>query len=321
MKSLRVMFVSLAPLAVLALDLPSRSRGIYNPGIARSAPACGACHRSTPGAAAGVPRIQVQLRPATLSPSAGQSIGVTVTALGGQTASTRGGFAVETSAGTFSAGANTSVQAAGSAITHASSNARSWSFGYTAPTTPGLVELFAVSNTVDGDGNNGSGDMWAFHGVDDRATIATPVRLFVNATGVQAIGEGCVGGFGNVPVLGSRHVPTVGNAGFALEVHGAPPTAALGLMLGVGAFTPPIDLGLFGIPGCVLHLNPLVTVNATTGTGDAQRGEGSAILQVPIPGGPGLRSRTILFQAYLADPASGRPLPLTLTNGLAVTLQ
>lgn len=315
------MFVTLAPFAALALDLPSRSRGIYNPGIARSAPACGACHRSTPGAAAGLPRIQVQIQPATLSPAIGQSIGVTVTALGGQTASTRGGFAAEATAGTFSAGANTNVEAGGSAITHASSTARSWSFGYTAPVTPGLVELFAVSNTVDGDGNNGSGDMWAFHGADDRATIATPVRLFVNATGVQAIGEGCVGGFGNVPVLGSRQVPTVGNANFTLEVHGAPPTAALGLMLGVGAFNPPIDLGLFGITGCVLHLNPLVTFNATTGAGDAQRGEGSASLPVPIPGGPGLRGRTMLFQAYLADPASGRPLPLTLTNGLAVTLQ
>jgi hypothetical protein len=180
--------------------------------------------------------------------------------------------------------------------------------------------LFAVANAVNGDGNNDDRDMWAFAGFDQAATTSTPVRLFVNATGVGAIGGSCGGGFGQVPVFGARQVPTVGNASFALELHGAAPSSPGGVILGVTEL-PGVDLGFIGITGCQLFVDPIVVLNFSTGAGSSQRGEGSATLPIPIPAGPGLRGRTLRFQAFFADTGNGRATPMTFTNGLAVTLQ
>lgn len=311
-----------APLLVcVVFDLPSMSTGMFIPGITRSAPSCGQCHAPTPGAATGFPRIAVSVQPTVRSLARGQSISVTVSAAGGQTASTQGGFACDATDGSFSAGANTAVVPPGGAITHSSPSARSWTFGFTAPTTTGVVSMYAVSNTVNGDTVNGPEDMWAFHGADQFDTNSTPVRLFVNANGIVNVGRSCAGSFGNVPVLGGALTPTVGNANFALQVHGAAPLAPVGLML-AGALLPfPIDLTFLGVNGCELYLNPLVTLNGATGAGNARYGEGSAVLPVPIPNNTGLRGGALHFQAYVFDTGSGRSLPLTLTNALTVTFQ
>lgn len=309
-----------APAALLlSIPLPSRSTGIYQNGITRSAPACGQCHRPSPGAAAGSPAVRVTVTPSARVLTVGQAITVAVAVSGGA-ASPRGGFACDADAGTFSAGANTTLAAAATAITHANSSVRSWSFGYTAPAVPGPVELFAVANAVNGNGSNDAGDMWAFAGFDDTATVATPVRLFVNAAGVTPFGTSCVGGFGNVPVFGSRQVPVLGNAGFALELRGAAPAAAVGVVLGA-ALPAPIDLAFLGVTGCQLLVDPSLVLTGATGAGNAQRGDGSATLPLPIPAQPILRNRTLRAQAFFTDPGSGRPTPLTFTNGLAVTLQ
>lgn len=321
MNSLRIIFLA-APLGLaLATGLPSRSGGIYDTSITRTAPACGQCHNATPGAGSGFAPIRLSLTPSTRVLDANQATTVSLSATGGQTASTLGGFACDVTAGTFSAGTNTAVGFPATSITHNSRSPRSWSFGYTAPATPGLVEMFAVVNTVNANLFNDAGDLWAFHGADDTATVSTPVRLFVNATGVRALGSSCAGAFGNVPVFGARQVPTVGNAAFALELHGATPQTAGGVLLAVAAQPTPIDLGIVGVTGCQLYVDPVMTLPLATGAGNAQRGEGSATLPLPIPTGPGLRNRTLLFQSFVLDPASGRPTPLTFSNALSVTLQ
>ncbi|MEZ5964651.1 MAG: choice-of-anchor V domain-containing protein [Planctomycetota bacterium] len=320
MNKLRLLTVATPALLVLTIDLPSRSSGIYQNGITRGAPACGQCHRPTPGAAAGFAPVVVTVDPTARVLAPAQATNVNVSVAGGF-GSARGGFACDATAGIFSAGLNTALAAGGTAITHSNSSARTWSFGYTAPSTPGLVELYTVGNAVNGNNNNDNNDMWAFAGFDQAASTATPTRLYVNAPGVTAFGSACAGGFGNVPVFGARQAPTVGNAAFALELHGAAPNATVGVILGVTAFPVPIDLGFVGVPGCALAVDPLLVLNAVTGAGNAQRGEGTATIAMPIPARPILRNRTLRFQAFFTDVASGRPTPLTFTNGLAVTLQ
>lgn len=320
MNTLRLATVVPPALLILAIDLPSRSSGIYQPGMTRSAPACGQCHRAIPGAAAGFAPVRVSVTPIARVLAAGQATSVAISVSGGAV-STRGGFAADTTAGTFSAGTNTNITAGGTAITHSNSSSRSWTFGYTAPTTPGLVELYAVANAVNGNNSNDANDMWAFAGFDETATTATPTRLFVNAAGVSAVGSSCTGGFGNVPVFGARESPTIGNANFALELHGAAPTAAVGVILGASALQPPIDLGVLGVTGCELLVQPTLILNGATGSGNPQRGEGSATIPMPIPARPVLRNRTLHFQAFFTDVASGRATPLTFTNALAVTLR
>lgn len=317
----RALAAALPPLAVLAFELPSSSRGLYFPGVTQSEPACGACHRPTPGADTGFPRIELSVLPDARSLAPGQSIAIAVAVRGGQTASPLGGFAMDASAGTFSAGQNSAVVASGLAVTHATAGTRAWTAGYTAPTTPGPVEVYAVANTVDGDLVNDDDDMWAFHGADDTATQVTPVRLFVNADGVTGFGAGCAGAYGNVPVLGCRQSPALGNANFAFELHGAAPQRATGAMLGVQGHTPGIDLAPFGVPGCALHLDPLITLFGTTSAGDASRGEGTATFPLPVPADPNLLGATLYCQAFVDDPGSGRPAALTLTNALRVTVR
>ena len=319
----RLFVVALPPILACAISfpLPSSSTGIYFPGLTQAIPACGQCHNPSPGAPSPFQPIRVSLQPSERVLSSGQSITLALSASGGQSASTNGGFSMDTTAGTFSAGPNTQVIAPGDAITHTSSSSRSWNMGYTAPTAPGLVDLRVVCNTVNHDMINGPDDLWAFHGFDDTATQVTPVRLYVNATGVVALGTACVGSFGNVPVLGADTVPSVGNAGFALRLHGAAPLTVAGLMLGVTPFPTGLDLTGIGVTGCSLYVNPVLTLTGATSLGDAQRAEGSASFAMPIPGIPTLRTATIHFQSFIFDVANGRPVTMTMTNGLSVTIQ
>lgn len=320
MKLARLVLLAAPAIVAFSIDLRSSSRGMYFPGITTGLPSCGGCHLATPGAATGFPRISVSLQPSLRILTSGQSIQIALAASGGQTASTKGGFAMDASAGTFSAGANTAVVTPGTAITHSNSSTRSWSFGFNAPTAPGLVELYGVVNTVNDDHIAGDEDMWAFHGFDDAATEVTPVRLFVNAGNVVALGVACAGSFGNVPVLGCPLPPSIGNQGFGVDLHGAAPSSVAALLLGVTAFVPGVDLGLVGVPGCSLFVDPLVTVFASTSAGNAQRGEGSLSFGLPLPNDPNLRGATLHFQGLIVDTANGRPTPVTMTNGVSATI-
>lgn len=302
---------------LVATQVRSKARGIYQTSIARSAPSCGQCHRSSPGAPAGFPPVRAVVAPAARALSAGQSISVTLSASGGQNGS-GGGFAADATAGRFTAGPGTRLHANGTAVTHASPSSRKWTFGYTAPGTPGLVHLFVVVNTVNGNFKKDSGDFWAFHGADQTARTATPVRLFVNARGVSSFGRGCAGSFGNFPVLGAARSPRVGERAFAIELHGAAPSSAVALLIGANPNFRPVDLGPIGIPGCTLYVDMAATVTAMTGPGNARRGEGSARFPMPIPNNPWLRNVQLQVQAAIVDPHNGRRVPVTATNALRI---
>ena len=100
----------------------------------------------------------------------------------------------------------------------------------------------------------------------------------------------------------------------------AAPSSVAALLLGVTAFVPGVDLGLVGVPGCSLFVDPLVTVFASTSAGNAQRGEGSLSFGLPLPNDPNLRGATLHFQGLIVDTANGRPTPVTMTNGVSATI-
>jgi hypothetical protein len=315
--------VALPAATLLLSSLWSRNFGVLPgegfppapPNLNRGMPSCGNCHALTPGM--GGVDTDVTLSARSLTP--GQSISVTTTVTGGQTASPNGGFSSDVASGTFSTGPNTRLGLAGRGITHSDATAgvRTWTYGYTAPTAPGPLEMFVTANTVNGDIFPGPQDWWAFHGGDGTEQTPTPVRLFVNATRVTPVGDSCVGSWENHPVLGIQQPPDAGNANFAIELIGAAPLSPLVLLIGTPL--PPIDLSFLGITGgCFLHVNSLATVVVGTGAGNAKFAEGTARIPLPLPNG--LRA-SVRVQAAFLDAGNGRPLPMTVTNALDVAIQ
>lgn len=321
--SIRIPLLIAVPAAVLASSALSYDDGTLpgRSGIAadsaRGAPSCTSCHRGTIGGSGVATRMTVS----AFSLGPGERIQVQVDVSGG-VAGTTGGFVAENSAGTFVAAANTRASTApnaGRSITHASDRGRTWSFGYTAPSAPGLVELRAVAMAADGDGGT-RGDLIAFHGSDPTATTATPVYLGINALGVQRFGVGCAGSFGNQPVLYAATEPLVGNPGFALSLAGAAPASSALFLLGLPR-TVPLDLTPIGGSGCSLSVDTQATLASVTSAGDARRGEGAVTVGLPIPANPALRGGLLAVQAAVVDLANGRALPLSISNGLVVQLR
>jgi hypothetical protein len=122
-------------------------------------------------------------------------------------------------------------------------------------------------------------------------------------------------------VFGASQVPSVGNGSFAVELRGMAPTAPAGVIVGFDPAWIPVDLTFLGIEGCSLLVDPSLFLNTFTGAGDVRRAEGAATLGLPIPGDNGLRGTSFRLQGFVLDVNSGRTLPLTMTNGIAVTIQ
>jgi hypothetical protein len=325
-RRLPVLVLVAAPAALLALAsrAPSSSGGLWFQDVARDISAtagCGLCHEPAPGAPPPEPPLRVFLEPARRALASNEAIAVTLRSIGGQSASPLGGFAAEASAGAFANGTQTRLWNGATAITHAASSPRNWTFGFVAPAGAGPVELYAVVNTVDDNRRSGAGDFWASHGWDGAQWFSTPVWLYVLAGGIVPYGSACAGGYDNVPVLGGREAPAAGNAGFALELHGAAPGAAAFLLLGANPGFVPIDLAPLGAPGCTLLVDPALSLTVTTSSGVPQRGDGAARFALPLPADASLRGAQLQAQAAVADPAARRALPLTLTNGLRVTIR
>ncbi len=290
--------------------------GIVPPDVNQAMPGCGACHRTSPGG--NLIAVRVALSARSLTP--GQAISVSTTVTGGRPqVANWGGFSSDVSGGTFSAGTNSRIDLGGTAITHTfahASNGRRWDYGYTAPNAPGPIDMWVTCNTVDGDGRNGQGDIWAFHGGDGLEMTSTPVRLFVNAAGVTPVGDSCVSSWRNYPVLGAPELPTAGNANFRVDLIGAAPLSPVVLMIGTPI--PPLDLTPIGITGCMLHVSPAVSVVVSTGPGDPKFAEGTASVPLPLPAG---LVANVRVQAAFVDTLSGRSLPMTATNALDIAIR
>jgi hypothetical protein len=288
----------------------------------QTAPACALCHNEFQ---INANNLEVSLVPAERSLTPGQVVSVTTSATGGvANPFDYGGFSTEASSGTFTPVAGISQLSFNpNVITHVDGRTdqdRTWTYDFNAPTTPGLVDVYTVVNTVNGDFDTG-GDIVGFHGPDNM--VNTPVRLFVNAQGVQPIGQSCEGGFGNYPVLGCPTPSQIGNTGFTVEVHGVPGGTPVWFFFGLDPNPVPLSVGAL-LPGCEFLTpldapNPLFVATATPGSGP--RAEGVASIALPIPNLPTITpGDQFVVQGLVLDLNAPGQLPFTVTNGVVITL-
>jgi hypothetical protein len=297
---------------------------------ARLAPGCGAvsvgiesCHST----AAGGPTVSVAPSARVMTP--GQKTTITVSSTGGVAKhfilGLVGGFAADVTAGTLSAGTGSQVNLGGSAITHNDSTTaqRKWSFGYAAPTTAGLVQFWAVVNTANGDGTN-FGEQFAWHGSAHNNAFSTPVRLYVNGAGVQAVGTGCPDGNRNVGVWGAPAAPALGKI-FKVEGFGLPPGQRCMAAFGFQKVFSPVSVANLGAGGCFLNTDlTLQLFFTTTGANTKQNrqlGAGTFSLSAPIPNQNTLKGLLLRSQLLVVDADSKNSFPIIFTNGLVMTVQ
>lgn len=300
--------------------------GSFPANCSSALPSCSLCHAGSSPTASG-PQVTITTASNRRALSQGTTLSVTTSIVGG-VAGTTGGFVCEATAGTFTGNGTTCGSLGNPAsITHLNNSARSWTYTFTAPNTPGLVNLTSVGNSTNG--SSTAGDQFAFSGFDRAATTATPTRLFVLPSSVTNFGSGCPDGFGNYPVLGANGTPSVGNGAFAFQMFGLQP-GVIGLFW-VGVNNPGftgLNMNSLGVTGCTSLAQNLVASLSlvTTGTASSvsqqRRAEGTATVAMPIPNNPSLQGLVFNVQGGQLDPTvtALRTLPLTLTNGLRVAI-
>jgi len=283
--------------------------------VTNSYPSCSACHGVN--TSEGFPTTSIDVDKQILS--MGETINATISATGGRTGS-RGGFIADVNMGDFISGSGSKTNNSTDAITHSNRNNRTWHFGYTAPNQPGLVEINAVVMTANGNGGT-SGDVFSFQGTDPEDQTGTPERLFVLPANVEMAGEGCPDGFGNMAVLGTVENPNIGNNSFGFEIHGASTDQLVTFFIGPECPVP-LDLSSFGLPDCFQYITSLDNAaSLLSSSGSAMRGEGSAALGCPIPNFPTLQGMEVVCQAAYIDPSAPRPLQMSVTNAIRLTIQ
>ena len=144
---------------LLLLSLPPLSTG-YSNGIHNQGTGCGGgyCHGSNTNAV-----VSMSGQPASYT--AGQSYTLSISVTGGASTN-NGGFSLEVSKGTLSAGIGFAVNVnnAQDSATHSvtGSSQRSWSVDWIAPSTgSGVAVMDLAGNAADGNGNNNI-DNWDF---------------------------------------------------------------------------------------------------------------------------------------------------------------
>lgn len=150
--------------------------------------------------------------------------------------------------------------------------------------------------------------------LDLPATFACPALIEVDPTlagRVDPLGVGCAGsngvprlaGLGAAPVPGSAlpvrfdQLPLAGS--FVLPVLGLPRAT-------------PLDLGAFGLPGCLLLLDPIVTSVVA-----APAGSGTLLWSLALPNQAALRGISARLQAAVVDPPANAA-GATVSNALAL---
>ncbi|DAC20096.1 MAG TPA: hypothetical protein D7H89_07365, partial [Candidatus Poseidoniales archaeon] len=154
MQSVRipVLLVSLLLLSIVPLT-EGNSSGIYNQSSGCS------CHSASGTTAASV---SISGHPASYSPGTTYTLSISVT---GGVSGTNGGFSLEVSQGTLSAGGigimAVKVNSAGNSATHTTNSYRSWSVDWIAPAAgSGQATISVAGLTADNSGNY-NGDRWA----------------------------------------------------------------------------------------------------------------------------------------------------------------
>lgn len=112
--------------------------------------------------------------------------------------------------------------------------------------------------------------------------------------------------------ISTTQLPTIGNAGFTVDVSNVPPILPIALVYFGTTVNPGFDLGFFGMPGCELY-QLLDFYNAAIPVGPTWSGS----LNLPVPNNPAIAGTEWTGQALaftLANPAN-----LVSSNGLTLT--
>ena len=166
-----------------------------------------------------------------------------------------------------------------------------------------------TSNDFDFTTNNFS-NAQAFYGCVRRIVIANDATLGLGSIGTTVSqGDGC-GGL----TLDVNSAPTIGNAGFGLQIDGGSLVAPLAYVaFGSSLVSPAADLASIGMAGCFAHsssdlgtFGPVVLTN------------GSAPFALPIPNAPIFAGTKVFVQAVSFTPTTA--LGLSASNGLGITV-
>ncbi len=125
-------------------------------------------------------------------------------------------------------------------------------------------------------------------------------------------GMACPGAPGRLPRIDSRGKPRLFSA-FDVLLRGGEPDAAL-TSLAIGDRTTELTLGVLGLDGCTLYVDPFVTLGLGA---DAQ---GMSELTLLIPLDPSVVGDQLSFQWFSADSGAPGALPLALSDALDVTI-
>lgn len=147
--------------------------------------------------------------------------------------------------------------------------------------------------------------------------LRTLSALLVSATlalgqgAVVTVGTGCPDSNGRISQLSTATLPTIGNAGFSVDLTFAPPSQPTFLYASIGLAGSPLSLG--GSCDLYLEFTSLLGFIATgafplTAT---TAFNGAVTIGLPIPNDPGLSGLIIGVQAATLDPP--------LSNGFVVS--
>ncbi len=141
-------------------------------------------------------------------------------------------------------------------------------------------------------------------------------------TGVSIDGQACTGASGLAPAIGITGSPVLGGSvtvnlsrvpapGPALLLFGPPLNSWGGIPL-------PVDLAVFGLPGCFLSV-PLLDVVPASVTPRPGPSVGGSAVNMTIPVDPSLTGASVAFQWYAPDPGPGA-FPGVTTRRLVATI-
>jgi len=150
-----------------------------------------------------------------------------------------------------------------------------------------------------------------------------PGRLTVfslTPIGVTVFGGGCPGSSIQVPRIGFRGTPSLGET-VRIHLSNASPGASAFLLLGFssaawGGFALPLDLANFGVPGCSLLVSPDFVLPQTTAPVPPAPGRASVALEVPSAAALAGAS---VFAQWLVTPAG--LASASMTKALEIAIQ
>jgi hypothetical protein len=136
-------------------------------------------------------------------------------------------------------------------------------------------------------------------------------------------GNGCKGDGGVIPQITTNTIPVAGDPNFTFLLSQARPGAPALLLWGLSntqwaGFQLPLDLTALGVWGCDLNVAPdFAWGTATNGVG---AGNGVGQITWPIPPVATLVGVPFWAQWAVIDQSTSRPLPLTMSPGLALVI-